>query len=181
MESLQKTFAFPDVAVVYTFCDIESGNETTSLGILQGILAQLVHKRQDVSDATASLHHFESSQKRQAPLRAYENAIRAEVNRFSKAIFIIDGLDVLPDKEKIHYCLQRLPEQMQLFITLREADIPDQSTCLNFSPTSEDLHLYVRSRIEDDPDLKNMLKENAPSLSLVDEVSQIVVAKSHGL
>lgn len=116
--------------------------------------------------------------------KAYQNAIRAEVNRFSKVLFIIDGLDMLSDRDRLLGRLQKLPEQAQLLITLR--DMTDLKPSNNLGYVSvvappEDIGLYTLERTRTDPGLRRVLGENSPDLGLEDNIVHSVIQKSHGM
>lgn len=183
IDSLQKTFASPDIATVFIFCQDEKKKEQSSIDLLRNILAQLVYRKRSLSYATSSLYYSESLQEGRASSKAYQNAIRAEVNRFSKVFFVVDGLDVIPDKEHVLGRLQKLPEHAQLLVTLREVPLIDiDSSYVHVRASSEDLQSYTLSNIESDPNIANLLQEDVPlKFGLQYEVVRSVVEKSHGM
>ncbi|EAW11191.1 NACHT and Ankyrin domain protein [Aspergillus clavatus NRRL 1] len=182
IDSLQRTFTSPDVATVYVFCQEEKEKEQTSMSILRNILAQLVYRKRSLSYATSSLYYSESLMKGRASPKAYQNAIRAEVNRFSKVFFVVDGLDMFSDKERILTRLQKLPDHTQLLVTLRERNqIDSDSGYVNVLASPEDLQLYTISRIQNDPGLKNFCNQGPSDAQLRWEVVRSVLEKSHGV
>lgn len=182
IDNLRKTFTSPDVAVVFVFsqCDTEKDQTLVSNSILQSILAQLIYQKRSLSYASAQVHEYEYHDKRQASPKAYHNAIRAEINRFSKVFLVVDGLDLFPDRERILHRLQKLPDHAQLFITLREAEIQDHAGYLNILASPEDLHNYVSSRVQQGSNLSRILPDNVAGCHFSDEVARFVVIKSHG-
>ncbi|KAL2215462.1 NACHT and ankyrin domain protein [Thermoascus aurantiacus ATCC 26904] len=182
IDSLQRTFTSPDVAVVFIFCDNEREKEQTLINLLQNILAQLVYRKRSLSNSTSSLYHFESFSKGRASSKAYQNAIRAEVNRFSKVFLVIDGLDGFPEKDRLLNRLQKLPEHAQLLVTLREAKNLDKINYVNARAPEEDLCRYILSRIHRDASLAHLVDEDDYSVSdLQEDILQAVIEKSHGL
>lgn len=183
IDSLQKTFAAPDIATVFIFCQDEKKKEQPSIDLLRNILAQLVYRKRSLSYTTSSLYYSESLQPGRASPKTYQNAIRAEVNRYSKVFFVVDGLDMLPDKERILSRLQKLPGHAQLLFTLREVPLIDMdSSFVDVRASEEDLQSYTLSNIESDPNLANLLMEDMPSkYGLQYEVVYSVVEKSHGV
>ncbi|KAG2025703.1 hypothetical protein GB937_002424 [Aspergillus fischeri] len=182
IDSLQRTFPSPDVATVFIFCQDEKENEQSSMGLLQNILAQLVYRKRSLSYATSHLYYSESVTKGRASPKAYQNAIRAEVNRFSKVFFVVDGLDGFSDKERILTRLQKLPDQAQLVVTLREADqINKDSAYVSIVPSPDDLRLYTLSRIQNDAALKSLCNDEPAGVQLRRDVVRSVMEKSRDI
>ncbi|GFF53558.1 hypothetical protein IFM46972_09807 [Aspergillus udagawae] len=182
IDSLQRTFASPDVATVFIFCQDEKEKEQSSMGLLQNILAQLVYRKRSLSYATSHLYYSESVTKGRASPKAYQNAIRAEVNRFSKVFFIVDGLDGFSDKERILTRLQKLPDQAQLLVTLREANqIDKDSAYVSIVPSPDDLRLYTLSRIQNDAALKNLCDDEPAGVQLRRDIVRSVMEKSRDI
>lgn len=181
VDSLQKTFTSPNVATVFIFCQDPARKEQTSIDLLRNILAQLVYRKRGVSSATASLYHSESLIQGKASAKTYQNAIRAEVNRFSKVFFVIDGLDMFYDKERILSRLQKLPAQAQMLVTLREASYSNDNSYLNVLAPPEDIQLYTLSRILLDPAFRSLFEGSPVEGNLEEEVIRSVVERSHGL
>jgi hypothetical protein len=111
--------------------------------------------------------------------KAYQDAIRAEVNRFSRVLFVIDGIDMHVEKERLLNRLQKLPDHAQLLITSREAKYGSKDDHLSVLATPGDLETYVCARIEQDERLTTMLNQYALELKVA--VIQQVARKSHGL
>ncbi|KAJ6152950.1 hypothetical protein N7497_007269 [Penicillium chrysogenum] len=184
IDHLQRTFTSPDVATVFVFCQEGSGKEHTSIDILKHILAQLVYRKRSLSYATSSLYYSESLREGTASPKAYQNAIRAEVNRFSKVLFVIDGLDMLSDKERILGRLQKLPQQAQLLVTLRDMSgikPVDNPGCMSVLAPPEDIGLYTLSRTRRDSGFRKHIGAKNPDLKLEDDIIHAVVDHSHGI
>lgn len=184
IDFLQKTFTSPDVATVFVFCQEEGGKDRTSIDLLKNILAQLVYRKRSLSYATSALYYSESLKAGSASPKAYQNAIRAEVNRFSKVLFVIDGLDMFSDKERILGRLQKLPQQAQLLFTLREmtgAKPLDSSGYVSVLAPAEDIGIYTLTRARTDPSLQSIIGVETPDIELEDAIIHAVVDKSHGM
>ncbi|KAJ5646441.1 hypothetical protein N7490_002813 [Penicillium lividum] len=179
IDNLQRTFTSSDVAIVFVFGQDEIDDGHSTLGFLDKMLAQLVYRKRTPSHATATLYKSESFQQGNASAKSYQDAIRAEVNRFSRVLFVIDGIDMQPDKERILNRLQKLPEHAQLLITLREARYASKDEHLAVLAAREDLETYVSARIDQDEGLTTLLKQYPVGLNAA--VIQQVVQKSHGL
>lgn len=118
--------------------------------------------------------------KGRASPKAYQNAIRAEVNRFSKVFFIVDGLDMFSDKERILSRLQKLPEHAQLLVTLREVSQVGNASYVSVLASPDDIQQYTHSRIQLDSGLVELFKDGiGPQLR--QEVIHMVMEKSHGV
>ncbi|KAJ5610667.1 hypothetical protein N7510_007386 [Penicillium lagena] len=184
IDYIQRTFTSPDVATVFVFCQEESGKDRTSTDLLKNILAQLVYRKREFSHATSSLYHSESITKSCASPKAYHNAIRAEINRFSKVLLVIDGLDMFSDKERVLGRLQKLPQQTQLLVTLREMSGVkplDNSRFVSVLAPPEDIGIYVLSRTQTDKGFKSILGEESTDEELEDVIVNTVIDKSHGI
>lgn len=185
IDSLQSTFASSDIATVFIFCQDEKEKEQTSIDLLRNILAQLVYRKRSLSYATSALYYAESLQKGRESSKAYQNAIRAEVNRFSKVFIVIDGLDMFSDKERILGRLQKLPGHAQLLVALRDVaqvdsgDIPT----VHVRAPDEDIQSYTFSYLESDPYLARFFQEENGFVNygLQYEVVHQVVKISHGV
>lgn len=181
IDSLQRTFISPDVATIFIFCQDEK--EQTSTDLLRNILAQLVYRKRSLSHATSSLYYSESLTGDRASPKAYQNAIRAEVNRFSKVFFVVDGLDMFPDKERIIGRLQKLPGHAQLLITLREvSQVVDNCSYVDVLASPEDLQCYTLCHLQSYSALISLFQENGSwKYELLCEVVRTLVDRSHGL
>jgi hypothetical protein len=113
--------------------------------------------------------------------KVYQNAIRAEVDRFSKVFFIIDGLDMLSDKERFLARLQKLPDQVQLLVTLREITQLGGASYVRVLAPPEDIHKYAVSRIQSDQHLTDLLLDGNSDSELYQSVISMVAEKCHGV
>lgn len=169
---------------MFVFCQEDGGKDRTSIDLLRNILAQLVYRKRSLSYATSALYYSESLKKGSASPKAYQNAIRAEVNRFSKVLFVIDGLDMFTDKERILGRLQKLPQQAQLLFTLREmagAKPLDNSGYVSVLAPAEDIGMYTLTRARTDATLRNVIGVKTPDIRLEDDIIHSVIEKSHGM
>ncbi|KAJ5430099.1 hypothetical protein N7491_007115 [Penicillium cf. griseofulvum] len=161
IDSLRNTFTSADVAIVFIFGHDETDEDASSVGFLDKILAQLIFRGGKVS------------------AKAYQDAIRAEVNRFSRVMFVIDGIDMHVERERILNRLQKLPDHAQLLVTTREAKYASKDEHISVLATHADLETYACSRIEQDGRLSALVKQYAPELKFA--VIRQVALKSHGL
>lgn len=169
---------------MFVFCQEDGAKENTSIDLLRSILAQLVYRKRSLSSATSELYKSESLKKGSASPKAYQNAIRAEVNRFSKVLLVIDGLDMFSDKERILGRLQKLPQQAQLLVTLREMSGVKplgNSGYVSVFASPEDIGIYTLTRARTDSSLRSIIGGGSLDLKLEDEIIHSVVEKSHGM
>lgn len=167
------------MAIVFVFGHDETDDNASSVGFLDKILAQLVYRKRTPSHTTASLYNSKSFAEGKVSAKTYQDAIRAEVNRFSRVMFVIDGIDMHVEKERILNRLQKLPDHAQLLVTTREAKYAPKDEHISVLATRRDLETYAYSRIEQDEGLNTLLKEYASELRFA--VVQQVAQKSHGL
>lgn len=179
IDNLQRTFNSPDVAVVFIFGQDEAEDGSASIGFLDKILAQLVYRKRTPSHATTALYKSTSFQSGGASAKAFQDAIRAEVNQFSRVFLVIDGIDSQSEKERILNRLQKLPEHAQLLVTMREARYASKDEHISFLASEKDLGTYVSARIDQDESLGSLLDQYPSELRAA--VVKQVVQKSHGL
>lgn len=94
---------------------------------------------------------------------------------------MVDGLDMFSEKERILGRLQKLPQQAQLLVTLREmsgAKPVERSGYVSVLTPPDDIGVYTLARTRGDHGLRCVLGE--PS-KLEDQIIQAVVDKSHGM
>jgi ankyrin repeat protein len=181
VDFLQRTFVSPDVGICFVFCHKEGEKDQGSTLILRNILAQLIYRRREISYSTSSLYNFESLCTAKASSKAYQHAIRAEVNRFSKVFFVIDGLDTFSDKERLLNRLQKLPEHVQLFITLRDVKSRETIQYITASTPADDIRLYTLARIRQDATLAHLIAEDPSSCRFEKDIIRYVAERSHGV
>lgn len=182
IDSLQRTFISSDVATIFIFCQDEKDKEQTSVDLLRNILAQLVYRRRSLSYASSSLYYSESLTEEQASAKAYQNAIRTEVNRFSKVFLVVDGLDMLYDKDRFLSRLEKLPGHAQLLFTLRDAPLTGSSSYVDVRASSEDLQQYTLSHLMLDSNLSGLFQENGSwKYGLLCEIVRLLAEKSNGV
>lgn len=166
------------------FCQEESASENTSIDLLRSVLAQLVFRKRSLSSATSALYYSESLKRGSASPKAYQNAIRAEVNRFSKVLLVIDGLDMFTDKDRILGRLHKLPQQAQLLVTLREMSgvkPVDNSGYVSVFASPEDIGIYTLTRVRTDSSFWKIVERDSPDVNFEDEIIYSVVEKSRGM
>jgi predicted transcriptional regulator len=143
------------------------------------MLAQLVYRKRTPSHATASLYRSKAFEEGKASAKGFQDAVRAEVNRFSRVFFVIDGVDQPSDKDRILNRLQKLPEHTQILFTMREERTSSKEDHLSILASRNDLESYVGSRVEQDEGLCALLKQYPSELKTA--IVQQVAQKSHGL
>ncbi|KAJ9486986.1 hypothetical protein VN97_g6342 [Penicillium thymicola] len=178
IDSLQNTFTSADVAIVFIFGHDET-DDASSVGFLDKILAQLVYRKRTPSHATASLYKSKSFAEGKVSAKAYQDAIRAEVNRFSRVMFVIDGIDMHVEKERIMNRLQKLPDHAQLLVTTREVNHTSKDGHISVLAPHGDLETYACTRIEQDGRLSALVNQYPPELKF--GIIRQVALKSHGL
>ncbi|QGA20373.1 hypothetical protein EYB26_008075 [Talaromyces marneffei] len=181
IDSLQRTFTSPDVAIIFLFCHREKNNEHGCPALLQSVLAQLIYRRRAMSQSTESLYDFEAMSETRASSKTYQNAIRAEVNHFSKVLLIIDGLDTISDRDRFLNRMQKLPEHAQLFITLRDRPEKDNINYINFTNPEKDIREYVTTRLHKDVKLSHLELKDGRDPELQNDIIRYVVERSHGI
>lgn len=88
------------------------------------------------------------------------------------------------DKERLLGRLQKLPQQAQLLVTLREmsgAKPLNNSGYVSVFAPADDIGIYTLTRARMDPVFRKVLGEDSPDIPLEDAIIHSVVDKSHGL
>jgi hypothetical protein len=181
IDSLQRNFTSPDVAIVFVFSHKEKDNGPGCQVLLQTVLAQLIYRRRALSHATETLYDFESKSGAKASSKSYQNAIRAEVNRFSKVFFVIDGLDTMTDRDRFLSRMQKLPEHAQLFITLRETSNTEKLNYIDISVPENDIKDYVVARLHRDAALTHLVNEENAESKMQDDIVRYVAERCNGM
>jgi hypothetical protein len=134
-----------------------------------------------MSQSTESLYDFEAMSGAKASSKAYQNAIRAEVNHFSKVFLIIDGLDTISDRDRFLNRMQKLPEHTQLFITLRDYPEKDKINHINIINPEKDIKEYITTRLHRDVKLSHLELKDGHNPELQNDIVRYVVERSHGM
>jgi hypothetical protein len=181
IDHLQRTFTSPDVAIVFIFSHREKDGDPGCPMLLQSVLGQLIYRRRALSHATQALHDFESVSTMKASSKTYQNAIRAEINHFSKVFLVIDGLDTMSDRDRFLNRMQKLPEHAQLFVTLRRSRDTDALNQINISIPENNIKDYVITRLRKDAKLSRLGLEHESDREMHDDIVRYVAEKSHGM
>lgn len=139
VDSLQKTFTTSETAVIFLFCHKDREKDPSSINFLENILAQLIYRKRQLSYSTNSLFQLESLMNTKAFSKSYQNAIHAEINRYSKVLFVVDGLDTIAEKERILNRLMKLPDHVRFLITLREVKKTEEAEIIQAKARSHDI------------------------------------------
>lgn len=156
-------------------------DDQITVSIFANILAQLVDRKRSASYKTSALYKSESFSNGKASVKAYQNAVRAEVDRFSKVFLIVDGLDMAADRDRVLNRLQRLPEHVQLLFALRDSKHANKANCIPIHAPHADLEEYIESRITNDAVLANILAQYPRGYGLREAFIQQVTGRCHGL
>lgn len=116
-----------------------------------------------------------------ASSKTYQNAIRAEINHFSRVFLVIDGLDTMSDRDRFLNRMQKLPEHAQLFITLRKSRDADVINQINISTPEKDIKDYIINRLRKDNKLSRLGFEDESDTEMHDDIVRYVAEKSHGM
>jgi hypothetical protein len=182
IDSLQKTFTASETAVVFLFCHKDREKDPSSINFLENILAQLIYRKRQFSYSTNSLFQLESSMNTKASSKSYQNAIHAEINRYSRVFFIVDGLDTIAEKERILNRLMKFPDHVRFLITLREVKKTEEAEIIQATARPHDIEQYVQIRIRQDAALARLAEEDSTSpYKFRDHIVHSVVEKSHGM
>ena len=158
------------VAVAYVYCDFSTPNAQSASTVLGSLLRQVVGALTHIPDDVQTA--FERS-KRQADgcglrlLEIVEMLIKS-LSSLKWSFICIDALDEFPLKSRpqLWECLQRVVRQCsntRLFVTGRPhirdeigKYFPSAAGMLPISPSKDDIGLYLKMRLERDPEVDVM-------------------------
>jgi len=173
------------VAVACVYCDFNAQNEQSATGLLGALLKQVVSALEPIPDEVRRL--FGDSKGRVGGRRlllpdTLEMLVKS-LSRLQKVFICIDALDEFPAKhrpelwESLQQVMQECPNT-RLFLTGRlhirdeaEKYIPSTTEMLPISSSAHDIGLYVRMRLDRDPEPDAMNEElEADILRIIPEV-----------
>ena len=155
-----------NMAVACVYCDYHAQNEQSATGLLGALLKQVVSALEPIPEEVQRA--FESSRGgvggRRLLLPDILEILAKSLSRLPRAFICIDALDEVPVKyrpelwESLQQIVQECPNT-RLFITGRlhvrdevQKYFPTTAEMLPISPTAHDIGLYLRMRLNRDPE-----------------------------
>jgi len=174
-----------NMAVACVYCDFNAQNEQSATGLLGALLRQVVSALEPIPGEVQRA--FEDSKGglggRRLLLPDILEMLVKSLSRFGRVFICIDALDEFPAKHRLELWeslqqIQRRCPVARLFLTGRihirdevRKHFPSTAEMLPISTRAHDIGLYVRMRLDRDPEPDAMNKElEADILSIIPEV-----------
>ncbi|KAJ7573206.1 hypothetical protein C8J56DRAFT_840580 [Mycena floridula] len=189
---LQRLVATPEDVIIYIYCEYNQKVDQTSTMLLGSILKQLVERRSAISQHLLSLYKTHSSCKTMPTFSELMDAIRTELQSYTRAYLIVDALDECSDEARNLFLskeaaagLRSFTDNLQLLMT--SCNMPsithalkvqgDKST-IHIEAHVEDLQTYIRGCLVGVKRLNQLVKDNR---SLQDNIIEVVISKAAGM
>ncbi|KAJ7574518.1 hypothetical protein C8J56DRAFT_802812, partial [Mycena floridula] len=191
IDHLQRSVATPEDVVIYIYCEYNRKAEQTSMQLLGSILKQLVERRPAISQHLLSLYKIHSSRKTMPTFPELMDALRTELQSYTRAYLIVDALDECSDEARDFFLstgspagLRSLTDNLQLLMTSRNMPsithalkVQGEST-LHIEAHVEDLQIYIRRCLVGVRRLNRLVKDDK---SLEDKIIEVVISKAAGM
>ena len=159
-----------NVAVAYVYCDFSTPNAQSASTVLGSLLRQVVGALTQIPDDVQKAFERAKRQVDGCGLRLPEivDMLIKSLSCLKRSFICIDALDEFPLKfrPQLWECLQRVVRQCpntRLFVTGRPQIrdeigkyFPRAAGMLSISPSKDDIELYLRMRLERDPEFDVM-------------------------
>ncbi|KAJ7600190.1 ankyrin repeat-containing domain protein, partial [Mycena floridula] len=159
--------------------------------LLGSILKQLVERRPAISQHLLSLYKIHSSRKTMPTFPELMDALRTELQSYTRAYLIVDALDECSDEARDFFLstgspagLRSLTDNLQLLMTSRNMPsithalkVQGEST-LHIEAHVEDLQIYIRRCLVGVRRLNRLVKDDK---SLEDKIIEVVISKAAGM
>jgi hypothetical protein len=153
VDHLQKLSKGKDVAVACIFCNYKEQSIQSLEELVASILKQIIQNRPLASESIkAFCEEFRDIQRRPR-LTDLIDALRSEIQRYSKVFFVIDALDECPEDYQARLIaeLESISSTVYLMVTSRPLDLIKQQfqgVChLNINAMDGDVRKYIDSRL----------------------------------
>ena len=170
IDTLCNTISEDNVAVAYVYCDFSTPNAQSASTVLGSLLRQAVGALAQIPDYVQTAFERSKRQVDGCGLRLPEivDMLIKSLSSLKWGFICIDALDEFPQKcrPQLWECLQRVVRQCpntRLFITGRPhicdevgKYFPGAAGMLPITPSKDDIGLYLRMRLERDPELDIM-------------------------
>ncbi|KAJ7600126.1 hypothetical protein C8J56DRAFT_767021, partial [Mycena floridula] len=188
---LQRLVATPEDVIIYIYCEYNRKSEQTSMQLLGSILKQLVERRPAISQHLLSLYRTHSSCKTMPTFLELMDALRTELQSYTRAYLIVDALDECSDEARNLFLskeaaagLRSFADKLQLLMTSR--NMPSISHALKARGESiihieahvEDLQTYIRGCLVGVQRLNRLVKDKG---SLQEQIIEVVISKAAGM
>jgi ankyrin repeat domain-containing protein 50 len=186
VEHLSKRFKeVVDIGVVCIYCNYREATAQTLDNLIASLWRQLViEKRHPLTAGVNNLYESHIERGTRPELNDVKEALRSEIENFSKVFVVVDALDECLDSNRradLLTELRALPK-VNLMVTSRPLRINEcefeRSILLEISAQENDVRTYAENRIHDDKDLVRILSNNR---ELVNDIVNKIVENAKGM
>ncbi|KAJ7600104.1 ankyrin repeat-containing domain protein [Mycena floridula] len=189
IDHLQRLVMTPEDVVIYIYCEYNRKAEQTSMQLLGSILKQLVERRPVISQHLLSLYRTHSSCKTIPTFPELMDALRTELQSYTRACLIVDALDECSDEARNLFLSKESPAGLRSFadqLLMTSRNMPSIAHALKLQSEStihiqahvEDLQTYIQGCLVGVKRLNRLVKENR---SLQDNIIKVVISKAAGM
>jgi hypothetical protein len=161
---LQKTLQDENVAIAYIYCNHKEQAKQTVRELVASLLKQFVQDRPEISECATSLYDSHYPKATRPCLSELTEALRKEVEGYSKAFIVIDALDELVERDRSHLIkeVQSLSNTVHLMVTSRRLLSIEQILCgaksKEIRADERDVRTYVNHCIRHEPRLSLLIR-----------------------
>jgi hypothetical protein len=153
VDHLQKLFKGKDVAVACIFCSYNERSTQSLEELVASILKQIIQDHPLASESIKAFCKEFRDKQRRPRLTNLIDALRSEIQAYSKVFFVIDALDECPEdyQGRLIAEFESISSTVYLMVTSRPLDLIKQQfrgAChLDINAEDGDVRKYIDSRI----------------------------------
>lgn len=156
-----------DITLIYFYCDFNDPAKQGAVNLYGSLIAQLLEQAVDIPDDVETL--YQKYNKRPAAPDHLKDVFSGLIQKLSKVVIIIDGLDDCIDSEKVVDGLLQLKnnpnDNMNVLVTSRNGPATRlalsgiSNLAIKAENVAVDIELYVKSEIERHVKLRRLKSE----------------------
>jgi len=170
--------------MAYFYFDFNDDKKQQHENLIRSLIVQLSTQSEKYSDSLQALYSRSKDGKHQPSYDGLVGSLKSMLQLHPKTYIILDALDECADREELLKLLQEISiGKVQVLATSRkERDIEDaldslfpQKVCIQSSQVGDDIQLFIRETLHNDPKLKKW------PASVKDEISKKLMDGACGM
>jgi hypothetical protein len=191
VDHLQKLFEGKDIAVACIFCSYQERSTQSLEELVASILKQIIQDQPLASESIKAFCKGFRDEQRRPRLTNLIDALRSEIQTYSKVFFVIDALDECAEDYQVRLIdeLESISSAVYLMVTSRPLDLIKQqfqgAYHLDIKAMDGDVQKYIDSRLgirlgqtKNEILLATLVQEN---LGLGDSIVDKIVTNTRGM